>query len=641
MRAAFALQLHSGIAKSGRLAASFAKFTGRVSLYHYGANGMKNFLTSMLGAFVALLIFSSGLFVLAVALIAALATIGREKTVQVENGSYLVFDLSTNIIDRPSQQNILPEDPEHLTLQLRQVTKALNAAAKDERVAGLLLIGRFSSAGEQTGYATLREVREAVETFKASGKPVRAYLNYVTTRDLYVASVAEDLAIDPFGLVMVPGLSTQPMFFAGAFEKYGINVQVTRSGKYKSAIEPFVRRDMSSESREQTQALLDDIWRELVTGIASSRGIDPAEFERLVNAEGVLRPEFAVENKLANRVAYRDEIIDELKARTGRMGKRETFKQVLLPDYIKERVEPSLVEKSGKKEGRGVIGVVYAEGVIVDGEGERDEVGSARFARELRRMRHDPDVKAIVLRVNSPGGSASGSEEMQREVRLARAVKPVVVSMGPVAASGGYWISAYAERIFAEPSTITGSIGVFGLQVDVQQLASNLGVTFDRVKTAKFADAATITRPKTPEELEIVQRHVDWIYDQFIGKVAEGRNLEREKVDEIAQGRVWSGAQAQKLGLVDEIGGLEKALRYAAEKTRLGETYRVVEYPKKRTLAEVITEVLENVRPLASVGTRGVVGQTLARAEAELRSLRQFDSPIGVYARMPIAINIE
>jgi protease IV len=345
-----------------------------------------------------------------------------------------------------------------------------------------------------------------------------------------------------------------------------------------------------------------------------------------------------------DRLAYRDEIYEALKAKTGRTGSKEPFKQVTIANYAKIARDVADapkkdrdVPRSGGRSGR--IAVVYAEGEIVDGEGEPGEVGGTKFSRELRKLRQDANVKAIVLRVNSPGGSASASEVIQREIRLIKKVKPIVISMGTYAASGGYWIAAYGDRIFAEPTTITGSIGVFGLQFDVQKLANNVGITFDSVKTGKFADALTIARPKTAEELAVLQRMVDWIYSEFIAKVAEGRGLDPQRVEEIAQGRVWSGSEAKNIGLVDELGGLDAAIRFAAEKAGLGSNYRLVEYPRQKELIEAIQEFLEQASPRHARST-GLSAKVAARIEAELKTLNAFNDPHGIYARMPLSLGL-
>lgn len=604
---------------------------------------MKNFFTSMLGALVALIIFTGGGLLLFIGFIGAIAAMsGEQKTVSVENGAYVVFNLDANITDAPPRVDFsaFTSDDRPETLQLRNVTRALRAAAKDKRVAGLYLTGSLSPAGYGSGYAALKEVRSALLDFRASGKPIVAYMTFADKKDYYLASVANDVVLDPYGMILLPGLASQPMFYAGAFEKFGIGVQVTRVGKYKSFVEPFTRKDMSPENREQVQKLLDDVWGSLVSDIAESRGLTPAALQATVDSEGLIRAETAKAGKLVDRIAYRDEIIDELKSKTGRKGPKETFKQITLASYAKIAPDPVDTARRGAPPVRGShIALVYAEGSIVDGEGDPGEIGGVKFARELRQLRQNDSIKAIVLRVNSPGGSAMASEAIQREIRLAKKVKPVIVSMGSYAASGGYWISAYGDRIFAEPTTITGSIGVFGIQFDVQKLANSVGLTFDTVKTGKFADALTIARPKTDEELAVLQHMVDWIYDQFVGKVADGRHLKIDFVREIAQGRVWSGAEAKKLGLVDELGGLDAAIKYAADKAGMGSNYRLIEYPRKKEFGEVFAEMFERFTPHNTrVKSTGIIADITRRLEADLGVLKSFNDPQGIYARLPLEL---
>jgi protease-4 len=608
---------------------------------------MRNFFTSMFGALAALLIFSAGLVFCGVVLLAVFAAIGQKSAVVAENGSYLVFDLDTNITDAPPQFDLAEFTGDKSgPLQLRNVTRALRAAAKDERIAGVLLTGSLNPAGFGTGYAALKEVRAALQEVRAAGKPVKAYLSTATTRDYYLASAADDLVLDPYGMILMPGLATQPIFYAGFFEKFGIGVQVTRVGKFKSAVEPYTRKDLSPENREQLTKLLGDLWADLIADMAEGRGLQPADVQKVVDAEGIIRPEAAKAARLIDRTAYRDQLIDELKAKTGRKGSTESFKQISLVDYAKSARDPGppapkknekTVDQTKPKQLSGRVAVVYAEGEIVDGEGERGYVGGTKFARELRRLRQDSDVKAIVLRVNSPGGSASASEAIQREIRLTREKKPVIVSMGSYAASGGYWISAYGDRIFAEPSTITGSIGVYGLEFDVQKLANGLGFTFDTVKTGEFADILTIARPKTEQELAIFQRMVDWIYEEFVTKVADARKLDRQVVEEIGQGRVWSGQEAVKLGLADEIGSLDVAIRYAAQKAGLGENPTVSEYPRKKELAEAIADLLQRSPP-SELREHSLAAQVAHRFARELATLRAFNDPRGIYARLPVEV---
>jgi len=599
---------------------------------------MKNFITSMLGALVALIVFATGALLLFIGFIAALVAMGESKKAPaVADGSYLVFDLSTNITDAPP-----PFDLGDLnggktdTLQLRSITRTLRHAANDSKIKGLLLVGNLSPDGLGTGYAALKEVRAAIADFHAKGnKPVVAFMDYATTKDFYLASAASEVALDPFGELIMPGLVSEPMFFGDAFQKYGIGIQVTRVGKYKSYVETFTRSSMSPENREQVQDLLDDIWGTLLKDIAKSRGLKTSDIQQVVDAEGLIKPSIALKAKLVDRLAYRDEIIDELKRATGVGAGNEPFKQIDFGTYARNT-------RAGLSMGSGDVAVVYAEGDIVEGEGGANDVGGARFARQIRELRQDDDVHAIVLRVNSPGGSVTASETIQRELRLAALKKPVIVSMGSYAASGGYWISAYGKHIFAEPTTITGSIGVFGILPNLQKLANDHGVTFDSVKTGKFADGLlTIARPRTDDELAVFQRSVDWAYSQFLSKVAEGRHLTVDRVNEIAQGRVWSGAEAVKIGLADEIGGLDDAIRYAAGEAHLTGRYKVTEYPRTRSLSEAVAEALGKIAPASlHLQTGGVVSQVANRIGDEVKMLSRLNDPTGLYARLPADLAI-
>ena len=598
---------------------------------------MKSFFASFFGALTALVVFVfGGMFLMFVGIV-MLAALGEQQPPQqhVEKGSFLVLDLNTNLTDAPSPfegggklAGLLGADGNRL--QLRLVLEALQRAQADGRIRGLLLTGNLQPQDYGSGYAALREVRRAVEAFRSSGKPVVAYAENLDTRNYYLMSAASEVVLHPFGLVWMPGLASEPVFLAGTLEKLGVGVQVTRSGRYKSYAETYVRRDFSPEAREATQKLLDDVWSELRAEVAQSRKLAPEQLQALVEQPQAQVGAVAVENGLVDRTAYWDEVLADLKARTDAEDEH-TFKQVGLRAYVKALAP--------RHHTGGTIAVVYAEGVIVDGEGQEEgEVGGDRFARELRQLRQDEKVKAVVLRVNSPGGSANASEVIQRELRLLQAQKPVVVSMGSVAASGGYWISAYADRIFAEPSTITGSIGVIGMLFNVKELSQKIGMSFDVVKTGKFADTETISRPKTEEEMRSIQSVVDWIYDSFLDRVAEGRKLDRAVVKEIAQGRVWSGADAKRLGLVDEFGGLTDAIAYAAKEANLGTDYRLLEYPGQREFGEVLKELFEDAGEQMARG--GVSGRIVRQVETEVRALGQFNDPRGVYLRLPVDLEI-
>lgn len=601
---------------------------------------MRNFLTSLLGSLAALLIFGVLALLVIAGIIGAIVSAGMRRAqtapADLESHSYLVFDLSTNITDAPPPFDFMAVgggEGRERTLQLRPLIRAIQHAEHDDRIEGILLTGSLRPSALGSGYAALQEVRGALLHFRNSGKPVRAYLEFATTRDYYLASTANEVTLDPYGVIYMPGLAVEPMFYAGAFRKYGVGIQVTRVGKYKSYVEPFVRQDMSPENREETQRLLDDIWKSLETDVGRSRHISRQSVQDVVDSQGLIRADAAKKAHLVDSIAYRDQVIDRLRDLTGTESGTHTFRQIAIGQYLQQSIaeSPSHLTANG-------LAVVYAEGDIVDGEGSPDDIGGVRFAREIRKLRQDDHVKAIVLRVNSPGGSATAAEAIQRELRLAVQAKPVVVSMGSYAASGGYWISTYGTRIFAEPTTITGSIGVFGIQFDVQQLANNFGLTFDRVKTGKFADALTISRPKTPEELAVLQGMVDWIYDNFVHKVSEGRHLPEAKVRDIAQGRVWSGIEAKQLGLVDQIGTLADAIKFASDQAGLGDRPRVMEYPQKKNFQEALAELLGRGEPETSDGGAhaGVVGEVEHALETQYKELKAYNDPRGVYARLPM-----
>ncbi|MBV9127976.1 MAG: signal peptide peptidase SppA, partial [Verrucomicrobia bacterium] len=615
---------------------------------------MKQFFISFFASCLALALFCGLLIVVTVVGIgvAASGVKWTKPASKIEKGAYLVFDMSVNITDAPAASEgeqalgkLLGGSDTHV-LSLRPMLESLAAAAKDDNIAGIFLYGSFKPVNYGAGYAALKEVREALLSFKATGKPILAYLVAPTTRDYYLASVADEIYLNPFGEMAIPGLASQPIFFANAFQKYGIGVQVTRVGKYKSAVEPFTREQLSPEAREESQKLLDDVWHDFLAAVEATRKIPAAQFQALVDAHALIDPDTALANKLVTKKAYLPEAIEELRKRTGSSGdadEKSPFKQVSLAGYIAQKTNPEREAEAknrlaGATDSTPKVAIVYAEGEIVDGESTSNTlIAGERFARELRKVRRDDSVKAVVLRVNSPGGSALASELIQRELLLLReAGKPVIVSMGAVAASGGYWISTASDRIFAEPNTITGSIGVFGILPNIQKLANDHGVTFDNVETARHADLFNVSRPKTDEELKIIQDIIDRIYANFIERVSKARNIPAAKVEEIAQGRVWSGEDGKRLGLVDEIGGLQAALAYAKEKVKLPADAKIAEYPAQKDFSEQLAEIFGGEKkPLSAVeaylqqaqaGGAGAAGDPLTRefqnVESELMKLR-------------------
>jgi protease-4 len=603
---------------------------------------MRDFLKYVFASLTGTLIFFGlvlGGILLLLASVASLSS-GRSPEPAVQDKTILVFDLSATISDIAPSDDGREVDVQRLLrgsggkiLPLSTILDCLDKAAADKRVVGIYLHGNLSTEGYGSGFAALREIREALLRFKASKKPIYAYNQVYSERDYYLASVADKIFLNPFGAIEMNGLASEMMFLGEAFKKYGVGIQVTRVGKYKSAVEPLLFDKMSPENREQTQKLLDDVWGEFVSGVATARQLTPDDLQRLANEKAILVGPEAVAAKLADETAYLDQVLGTLRKLSEVKDNKAPFRQVTLPAYARVSRRSLGLERTSQN----IIAVVYAEGEIVDGAGSDGQIGGDRLAKELRRLRQDDQIKAVVLRVNSPGGSALASEVIRRELAETRAAgKPVVVSMGTVAASGGYWISTASDKIFAAPNTITGSIGVFGILPNIQKLAGDYGVKWDTAKTNRYADLGTITRPKTEDELKLIQANVDRIYDEFLTRVAEARKLPKETVQEIAQGRIWSGAEAKRLGLVDEFGGLEAAIQAAAELAKLGNDWKIAEYPKRRNLAEQLAKLLTDEEPERLV--QGPVQRELEQLWAETAALAAFNDPLGVYARLPFLL---
>jgi len=598
---------------------------------------MRKFITqtlaSMLGSLLGFTLFFGIGTVGLVSLIIAAAS--KDTGPQVKDKSVLVFDLSLTVRDTAPTSSISRAIEEALsgeetdTITLRTVVDSLNAAAEDSRIVALYLDGSQTSTSSGTGFATLKEVREALERFKESGKKIIAYDVDSGEGEYYLSSIADTIILNPMGSVEMNGFSSQPMFFTGALEKFGIGIQVIRVGKYKSAIEPFVLKELSPENRQQIQALLGDLWTEFRTTVGKSRQVTPQELQAIADTQGIVLASDAIGRRLVDKVGYYDEVIAQLQELTGERETEKSFRQIRMSTYADIADKPRHQRASKNK-----IAVLYASGEIVDGEGSVQEVGGESFAAQMRKLRLDDSVKAVVLRVNSPGGSATASEIIQREVKLTRDSKPVIISMGDIAASGGYWISTYGNRIFAESNTVTGSIGVFGLLMNVQQVANENGITWDVVKTGRFADTQTVSRPKTPQELALIQKIVDQVYSKFLDKVAESRQLPKDTVAQIAQGRVWSGIDAKQLGLVDEIGGLDDAIEYAVKEANLGDDWKLEEYPRFQTLEERLIEEFMGNSSAKTRQTDPLMAEFLKLKE-DLAMLQAMNDPKGIYARLP------
>jgi len=610
---------------------------------------MKNFLkqtfSSILGTLIGLTIFS-GVSTIGLLSILIVATASKDTGPEIKDNSILVFDLGLKITDStPSSSQFLQKTlagVDEDQISLHKLVQTLEKAQHDPHIVGIYLDGTHSNPSSEIGFASLKEIRQALEKFRASGKKIIAYGTDWSKREYYLSSVANNIVLNPVGMMEVNGLGSQPMFLSGALQKYGIGVQVVRVGKFKGAVEPYILNKLSPENRLQIQKLLDDVWGEWLQTVGASRKLPPQKLQAIADNQAFLTADFAKSSGLVDQVAYLDEVVADLRKLTNSGKEEKTFRKINLSDYAQVPGK----DLPGEQKSAHKVAIVYAEGEIVDGKGDDNEVGGDRFAKIFSKIRQDQDVKAVVLRINSPGGSATAAEVIQREIKLTRQSKPVIVSMGDVAASGGYWIASDSNRIFAQPNTITGSIGVFGLLFNGQKLGNNNGITWDTVKTANYADTQTAARPKSAPELAIYQRSVDKIYSMFLDKVAQGRKLTTQKVAEIAQGRVWSGTSAKNIGLVDEIGGLDTAIAYAVKQANLGDDWELQEYPRVSTFEErFLGRIVEDTR--ASLGidktqvtTSNPLTDELRKLQQEVEILGKMNDPHGVYARLPFSVKI-
>ena len=601
---------------------------------------MKTFFGSFFGALFAI-IFLAGICVFGL-IVAAVLINSAAKPPAVPPSCLMVLDLAVPISDAPPEFDPtqllsgLNDDQEQERVSLRDVLRALEHAASDSRIKGVFITGNIPfERGFASSYPALTEMREALVKFKLSHKPVFAYLQFPFTSGYYLASVADQIFVDPQAELVLRGPSYTPLFFADALKKFGVGVQVFRIGKYKSAVEPFIRDNMSPENREQIEKLFADIWTDVTTTIEHARGLPRGSFEQLINQNGLIDADLAVKSQLGTEVVSLSKVMDRLKSQYGADEQHKTFRQVTVSAYLQsiDRNDNARVAAASK------IAVVYAEGEIFDGEGSATNVGGDRYARAIRKFRLDPNVKAIVLRVNSPGGSGFASEQIYRELKAADETKPVIVSMGGYAASGGYYISAPARHIFAEATTVTGSIGVYGMVVNFEKVASDNGITSDSVTTT--APLATLFNPvkqKSDADLAILQKAIDKLYGQFLDSVSEGRHIPVEQVNEIAQGRVWSGTDAARIKLVDEIGGLDSAIAYAAKLAVLGDHPSITEFPARKDLNEKLKELFKSV-PRPPVAKSNPVDVGITQLEHELIDLRALNDPCGTYARFPSDIH--
>jgi protease-4 len=532
-------------------------------------NFLKAFFASCLGTLVALV-------VLVVVGVVWMGSLAAEKEVSIKDNSVLHLKLDAPITELDVEDpfaELFPQAAEQ-NIGLLPLKQTLAYAETDPKIQGIYLNVSMAPAG----YATLSEIRQSLMRFRQTGKWVIAYSDFYSEGAYYLASAADQVFLNPNGLVEFNGLSTEVTFFQRLFEKLDIRPQIFRVGDFKSAVEPFLRSDLSEENKLQLNAMLQSIHAEILAGISASRNISVSDLKTIADKMLVRNARQALERKLVDSLYYDDQVKDVLRKKLG----LERDKKIAFARYSDYRKTANTVSDSKNE-----IAVVVADGDILPGQSDMGIVGSVTIREEIRKARLSKKVKAIVLRINSPGGSAQASDDMWREITLAAREKPVIASMSDYAASGGYYLAMGCDSIVAQPATITGSIGVFSVLFDMSAFLSNkLGITSEEVKTGEVGELITVTRALTPVEKEIWQKQTDEIYETFTAKAAEGRGVTQADIKKVASGRVWTGEQARQNGLVDVEGGFEEAVKIAAAKAGIGEDYKLRFYPRQKTVIE-------------------------------------------------------
>ncbi len=534
---------------------------------------------SALGFIIASIIVSILSMILFFGMIGSMASsFNKETNFNVENNSVLHLVLSGEITERspadsPFSDMNMPGNTNSVT-GMDDILSAIRKAKDDNKIKGIYIDSRAFSAS----YAVLDEIRKQLVDFKKSGKFIAAYSDTYTQQGYYLASVADKIALNPQGMLDLHGFAANTMFVKDALQKMGVQIQVFKVGTYKSAVEPLILNQMSDANREQTTSFITDIWKTVGNEIAQSRKISIQMLDSITNQSTLFKkPEFVLQNRLVDTLVYETEMKDYLRAKLN-LKKDDQIPSATVKDM--KGVTPAKLVKSKNK-----IALLYAEGDIVTGNGYNN-IQDKYFVKQLEKLRKDDNVKAVVLRINSGGGSAYASEQIWKAVSDLKKVKPIVVSMGEMAASGGYYISCNATRIIAQPTTLTGSIGIFGIVPNFEGTTKKLGVQFDVTKTHQYADFGSLNRPMNEGEKQMMQTYVNDGYSLFVKRCADGRKLPVEQIQKIAEGRVWTGNQAKQIGLVDEIGGLKDAIKVAGKLAKLNEDYIIKTYPEKRTFFE-------------------------------------------------------
>ncbi|MDR2890921.1 MAG: signal peptide peptidase SppA [Alistipes sp.] len=589
-----------------------------------------NFFKTFLAALLAIVVgFGAMVIMWTLVMVGMMASLGSSfggsMPAPVMGESVLRLDMGT-VTDAPSGSPFGGFDFATMSstpgVSLLQAVRAIQSATTDDRIEGIYINFDENTSISLTG---LEELRAELVKFKESGKFIVAYQESWAQIGYWFASVADKVYANPAGGLQWQGLSTQMMFYKGLLDKLDIEPIVVRHGQFKSAVEPFILDGMSPENRLQYETLFGSIWNVMVSDIAASRGITVDELQRMANELTIDSPQAAVDNKMIDGTMYEDQVLADMGSRMKETT--EEPKIVSFGDYAAQVFDES---KSDNE-----IAIVYAEGDIVSGSGSQGQIGSASLVEKIKEVREDDDIKAVVLRINSPGGSALASEVMWRELELLKAEKPLVVSMGSMAASGGYYIAAPGDAIMANRTTLTGSIGVFGLFANLSDaLKTNAGITVDVVNTNRYSDLGTMLHSPSEAEMAYLQKSVEDVYATFTGHVAAGRNMTVEAVDNIGQGRVWSGVNALEIGLIDGFGGLVDAVALAADRVGVADDFRVREVMDTPTGLEAL------FGGLGATVRNYVMQDELGAAFEEYEHLRQMLDEKGVQARMPYAIDI-
>jgi protease-4 len=574
-------------------------------------------LTTVISFFIIVFIF------IGIAIISSDSSNDKENIAET---SILKIDFKNKIVDRGSNELKLEDIINESThkIGLNQILTSINNAKKDDRIKGIYLNIENVTANP----ATLEEIRNKLQEFKDStDKFIVSYSETYSQNAYFLSSTADKIYMHPEGILEFKGLAYQGMFFKNALQKLEIEAQIIRHGKFKSAVEPFMLDKMSSSNRLQTSKFINSIWTDIKNEISEDRPVYPKQIDAIAQDFLIQKAEDAITHKFVDHLVYKDQLIDSLKAKLN-LKSDQKINFVSLETYKNSNSE-------NKKYSKNKIAVIYASGEIKSGKGDAQTIGSEGLSKSIRKARLDDKVKAIVLRVNSPGGSALASETILREMALAKDAKPVVVSMGDVAASGGYYIACQADTIVANPTTITGSIGVFGVLMNAQKMINNkLGVTIDTVKTNTYSDLGSVFRPLTNNERNIIQNSVENVYDTFISRVSKGRSISKEMVDDIGQGRVWTGRDALEIGLVDVLGGLEDAISIAEKMANLND-YRIVNLPKIKDPLEKMIEELMNGQ-VKNYIIKSELGE-FYKPYMELKNINKIDK---IQMRMPTQFQI-